>query len=84
VDNFERALAHDENENFQKIYENLVASLEKVGVKKIEVLGEDFDAEKCDALMTGEGESNKVLEVFEDGYELNGKVIRHAKVKIGA
>jgi len=46
-------------------------------------MGSLIDPARHEVLMTGPGEAGKVLEVFEEGYELSGKVLRPAKVKIG-
>ena len=46
-------------------------------------MGEDVDTQKHEVLQTGPGEEGKVVEVFEEGYSFNGKVLRPAKVKVG-
>lgn len=56
---------------------------ESQGLKEIESLGKEFDAQTMEAIETREGEENKVLEVAQPGYELNGIVIRPAKVVVG-
>ena len=60
--------------------------LEKYGVKEIEALNKVFDPNFHDALMMvedGEHEEDElVVEEFQKGYMLNGKVIRPAKVKV--
>jgi molecular chaperone GrpE len=59
--------------------------LEKQGVKKIEaVVGGDIDVAKHEVVLQGEGESGKIIEVMSDGYEMNGRTILTAKVKVGA
>ena len=91
IDNFERALSHkgeDESniiEGMNMIYKQLKGVLEKSGLKEIEALGEDFDPNSPNAVMTeasDEYESGKVSDVMQKGYVLNNKVIRHSMVKV--
>lgn len=92
LDNFQRAANHlPENlkddewvkgiTGIEKQFEQI---LESAGLKKIAAkTGADCDTNLHEAIATGEGESGKILEVIEEGYELNGKVLRAAKVKVG-
>lgn len=92
LDNFERALATnaaDDPDAYAKgmsmILEQLLAALTKVGVKEMEALGEEFDPNKHNAVMhadSEEYEEGKVCNVFQKGYELNGKVVRAAMVAV--
>ena len=89
MDNFERALEHDADENFKEgiemIFKQLSDVLEKDGLAEIPALGEDFDPNVHSAVMTEETEdyeSGKVSGVMQKGYTLNGKVIRPAMVKV--
>jgi nucleoside-diphosphate kinase len=68
----------------KNIVGKIIDRFESQGLKEIEVLGKDFDAASMEAVDTKEGELNKVLEVLQSGYELNGMVIRPAKVIVGA
>lgn len=70
-------------EGVEKTLGQLTAVFNKFGVKAINPLNEPFDAEKHEAIMTQckdgcEGET--VVAVAQKGYEINGRVIRHAKV----
>ena len=51
-------------------------------------MGKEFDDEHMDAITQipyeKKKQKNKVMDVVEKGYFLNGKVIRHAKVVVGA
>ncbi|AIM36641.1 nucleotide exchange factor GrpE [Sphingobacterium sp. SG20118] len=62
-------------------------TLEQQGLKEMEVLGLDFDADLQEAITAIPAPTpdlkNKVVDVIEKGYYLNDKVIRHAKVIIG-
>lgn len=90
IDNFERALQHetaDENyiEGMKMIFKQLTGVLEKAGLEEIKALGEDFDPNFHNAVMTEDNadyESGKVTEVMQKGYLLNSKVIRPSMVKV--
>ena len=90
LDNFERALAQEAGdegfkEGMELIFKQLGDVLEKSGLKEIEALGEDFDPNLHNAVMTeqtDEYESGKVSGVLQKGYTLNGKVIRPSMVKV--
>ena len=93
LDDFERALADktdDVNavrEGMQLIFNKFVSTLEKLGVKKIETEGADFnvDFHEAIALVPGMGDAmkGKVIDCTKTGYTLNDKVIRHAQVAVG-
>lgn len=90
IDNFERALMHesaDESyvEGMKMIFKQLTGVLEKAGLEEINALGEDFDPNFHNAVMTEDNadyESGKVTEVMQKGYLLNKKVIRPSMVKV--
>ena len=90
LDNFERALAHEDSgdgfkEGMEMIFKQLMDVLEKSGLAEIAALGEDFDPNFHNAVMTEETEeyeSGKVSGVLQKGYSLNGKVIRPSMVKV--
>ncbi len=95
MDNFERALEQNANaaeggcagfvEGMEMIFKQMVNVLEKEGLKEIKALGEDFDPNVHNAVMTEETEeyeSGKVSGVMQKGYTLNGKVIRPSMVKV--
>ena len=56
--------------------------LKKEGVKEIEKR-EKFDPAFHEAVKVVEGEENKIIEILQKGYLLNGRVIRPARVKVG-
>lgn len=90
IDNFERALAAgDDGDSFyqgmEMILKQLLGVLEKAGASEIKALGEDFDPNFHNAVMTedsAEYESGKVTEVLQKGYILNNRVIRPSMVKV--
>ncbi len=91
VDDMERFLNHsaqsaEENAHYVAIgliYKKLITTLEKTGLQPLISVGEDFDPEKHDALLQQESDQysgGKIIEEHVKGYELNGKIIRHAQV----
>ncbi|GAB6109560.1 nucleotide exchange factor GrpE [Fusibacter bizertensis] len=93
MDNFERALSASEQENIESkvldgikmIKKSLDELFDRNGVKKIDAMGMPFDPIKHHAVMTVESDdesSDNVIEVFQDGYALNDKVIRPSMVKV--
>lgn len=56
---------------------------EAQGLKEIVAEGQDFDPSKMEAVDTRAGADGKVIEVVQLGYELNGVVVRPAKVVVG-
>ncbi|MHC4423227.1 MAG: nucleotide exchange factor GrpE [Planctomycetota bacterium] len=91
LDNFEHTLqnAHSAEDvdvlakGIQIIYDQMLDILKSHGIEQIEALGEKFDPALHEA-MTQRAEpdqdENTVLEEFQKGYRLNGRVIRPSKV----
>ena len=94
IDDFERAINSAENskdfdtflKGVEMIEKQFASMLEKKwGLKRFDAAGENFDPEKHEAFMMEESadvEEPQVVEVFQKGYQLNERVIRHAKVKV--
>lgn len=90
IDNFERAIAAGTGgdkflEGMEMILKQLLAVLERAGVTEIKCLGEDFDPNFHNAVMTEDSaqyESGKVIEVLQKGYILNSRLVRPAMVKV--
>ena len=63
---------------------NLLAkALEKIGIVPIDPLGEPFDPTRHEAMLVRESdtaEPDSVLQVVQPGYELNGRLLRPARV----
>ena len=89
-DNLLRALAQPtEDAAYAKGVEMIMAqfnsTMEKLGVEKIESLGQSFDPAFHNAVMHVDDESkgeNEIVEVFQEGFKLGDKVIRFAMVKV--
>lgn len=93
VDNFERGLntlSDEEREapfadGMDKIYKQLLKSLEDLGVSEIEALGKKFDPNLHNAVMHIDDEElgdNVVAEVLQKGYMYKDSVVRHSMVKV--
>ena len=90
-DNLARAAAvegDDDNPHKQgliKIFQQAGEILKAAGVTEIDALGKTFDPEKHNAVNHIDDEKygeNEVSQVFQTGFELGGKVIRHAVVQV--
>ena len=89
-DNLLRALAQPtEDAAYAKGVEMIMAqfnsTMEKLGVEKIESLGQSFDPAFHNAVMHVDDESkgeNEIVEVFQEGFKMGDKVIRFAMVKV--
>ena len=90
-DNLERAAATegDEDSPHKKgllmIFQQYKDILTKLGVTEIEAKGQPFDPERMEAVMHIDDESfgeNEVAQVFQAGFMLGDKVIRHAIVQV--
>ncbi len=72
-------------EGIELIKRQLLAILGSAGLKEIKALGQKFDPMLHDCVMKASEkgkEEDIVLEELQKGYMLNGKVLRHAKVKV--
>lgn len=92
IDNFDRALDTPcEDANFKKGIEMIFSQLSdifaKLGVTEIEALGKPFDPNLHNAIKqvdNPDGESDVVCEVFQKGYKLGDRIIRHSMVAVNA
>lgn len=93
VDNLDRAMEHACNSNdfeafkagLQLIQNQLNGCLGKQGVEPIEAIGQDFDPNVHEAVLQVESPEhghNQVVEEFEKGYMLNGRLLRPSKVSV--
>lgn len=75
-------------EGTRMIFDKLSAFLKGKGLERIEAKGADFDTELHEAVTTfpapSEDLKGKVIDVVQTGYTLGGKVLRYAKVVVGA
>lgn len=91
VDNFERGLATAAGsedpfvQGMEKIYKQLLTTLDEVGVKPIEAVGKEFNPDFHNAVMHVEDEEageNIIVEEFQKGYLYKDFVVRHSMVKV--
>lgn len=95
IDDMERAIDNGEKtddpavlrEGMELIYQKFMKALESLGVKKIDTENADFDTDLHEAVAMvpgmGDDKKGKVIDCLQTGYQLNDKVIRHAKVAVG-
>ena len=92
IDNFERALENISEEEktpfedgVEKIYRQLMDTLEEIGVTPMNAVGKEFDPNLHNAVMHEEDEAqgeNLVTEEMQKGYMYKDEVLRHAMVKV--
>ncbi len=93
VDDFERAVEagksrHDFDilyKGIEMIWNDLKEFLKQKGVKEIDAQGKPFNPHEHEAMMQEERDDHPedhVIEEFQRGYTLNGRVIRPSKVKV--
>jgi molecular chaperone GrpE len=93
LDNFEHTLQNASSadnidvliKGVQIVYDQILDILKSHNVEQIKAVGEKFDPALHQAMMQKEKpdkENNTVLEEFQTGYKLNGKVIRPSKVVV--
>ncbi|HVN46049.1 MAG TPA: nucleotide exchange factor GrpE [Steroidobacteraceae bacterium] len=83
VQNAPRADVKSLREGQEATLQLLARALEKLGITVIDPVGEPFDPARHEAMMAQESataEPNSVLQVIQPGYELNGRLLRPARV----
>lgn len=95
IDDMERAIENGAKtddpevlrEGMTLIHQKFMKILESQGVSKIEAQDADFDTDVHEAVAMvpgmGDDKKGKVIDCLQQGYKLNDKVIRHAKVAVG-
>lgn len=95
LDDFERALQNLNKEaddpfieGIRLIYSKLSSTLSKKGLEEIQAMGQVFDTDFHEAIshmpVENEKQKNRIVDVVQKGYKLHGKVIRFARVVVGA
>jgi molecular chaperone GrpE len=89
IDDLERTLEHAHEakdpltQGIELVYKNFLKTLERFGVRPMDVAGRAFDPQQHDALMQeprNDVEPGTVTREIQKGYMLGDKVLRHAKV----
>ncbi|MFT3883939.1 MAG: nucleotide exchange factor GrpE [Flavobacteriales bacterium] len=95
LDDMERAIANNTNvtdaealkQGFVLIHQKFANLLAAQGMKPMQAKGEAFDPDVHEAITKAPAPSpdlkGKVIDVIENGYTLNDKVVRYAKVVVG-
>jgi molecular chaperone GrpE len=95
IDDMERAIENGAKtddpevlrEGMTLIHQKFLKTLEAQGVSKIDTKDADFDTDVHEAVAMvpgmGEDKKGKVIDCLQEGYKLNDKVVRHAKVAVG-
>jgi molecular chaperone GrpE len=91
LDDMERALENVDArlagltwlDGIRLIHRKFQALLEMSGVSEIQADGQQFDPNLHEAVMYGDGEEGKVINVVQKGYTLNGRVLRPTMVVVG-
>lgn len=96
IDDFERAIKANENiddinavkEGFNLIHSKFTNSLQAKGLKKMELMGNEFNSDISEAIanvpVEDEKQKGKVIDEVEAGYYLNDVIIRFGKVVVGS
>ena len=70
---------------FAMVADELVAALARAGIEPFSPVGEPFDPTEHEAMAaqpSEDAESGTVIEVYQQGYRLNGAVLRPARVVV--
>lgn len=71
--------------SIELVYEQTLSCFKNLGVQKIDAINMPFNPEFHNAIMAEEVdgvEPDMVIDEFQEGFEINGKVIRHSVVKV--
>lgn len=93
IDNFERGFATVEEadaedafvKGMNQVYKQMMDELDKIGVKPIEAIGQEFNPDFHNAVMQVENEefeSGVVVQEFLKGYTYRDSVVRHSMVSV--
>jgi len=91
LDNFAHALASADNaeavdgvvKGVRMVFEHMLDALKAHGLEQVESVGQDFDPMVHEAIQLraeADKPDNVVLEEYQTGYKLNGRVVRPSKV----
>ena len=74
-------------EGVELVFQKFIKTLEGLGLKKMDVVGEDFSTDYHEAIAfvpaQSDDQKGKVVDCVQNGYMLNEQVIRFAKVAVG-
>ena len=83
IDSFDKDKDKSLVDGIGLVYKKFQTSLENNGINRFDSIGEQFNPDLHEALMSETGkENNIVLKEFESGYKYHDRIIRHAKVVV--
>ena len=91
LDDLQRTISTDSKtdekilkEGIELIISKMIKAFDDQGISAFDSIGQDFDADLHEALMSEESDKGEdvILKEFEKGYMYNDKVLRHAKVVV--
>lgn len=91
LDNIDRAAIHvpedptlrEWAEGIINIFKKLTETLNERGLEVIATLGQKFDPNLHEAVMTENGPQDQIIKELEKGYRLNDRILRRSKVTVG-
>ena len=88
IENITRAINHEPKDQewtngATQVMQQILTDLEKNGLQKIPTVGETFNPQVHEALLTGPGPKDQVIAELEVGFTLNEKVVKRARVTVG-
>ena len=83
IDSFDQTKDQSLIDGVRLVYKKFQTSLQSNGINKFETIGEEFNPDLHEALMSEPGKKNNIiLKEFESGYKYHDRIIRHAKVVV--
>lgn len=83
LDHLNLAVDHQPDSVLSMITAQLQRALSKHGLERLWVRNKQFDPQLMEAAGTAPGPKDQVVREEQSGYELNGKILRHARVVVG-
>lgn len=83
LDNLDQAEIFVKDDHLKLIKDSFHKLLKDEGLKELDIKGKEYDPYTAEVIDMIDGEKeNQVVDVLRKGYEMNGKVIRVAQVKV--
>jgi molecular chaperone GrpE len=78
-----RAQGEPLSEGLEQLLLKLEVTLASLGLRRLSSQGQPFDPAKHEVLGTAPGEKDVILQVYEEGYALHGRILQPARVQVG-
>ncbi len=83
LDNLNKAEIFVKDAGLKMVKEHFEKFLQEIGIVELQLIGQEFNPQVAEAVELVEGpKDNMVVEILRKGYQLNGKVLRPAQVKV--